>query len=268
MVATKFTHIVDIHSHLLPGLDDGSSSWQETLAMAQMAVAEGISTMVVTPHQLGNFAQNRGDQIRRRTTELQRFLESHQVPLNVLPGGDVRIEPEMMMGLQQGDVLTLADRGRHVLLELPHEIYFPLEPVLEQLGAAGYVGILSHPERNHGLQRSREVLGPLVDRGCLMQLTAGSLTGLFGQTSCEVSKWMLNEGLVHLIATDAHGCKVRRPRIQQALQCVAQWTDNETARALGCQNPQSIVYGQEVAGGRRGKSSRKWSRWFRRSRAA
>ncbi len=268
MVDAKFTHVVDIHSHLLPGLDDGSSSWQETLAMAQMAVAEGISTMVVTPHQLGNFAKNTGDQIRERTTELQRFLQSHQVPLNVLPGGDVRIEPEMMRGLQQSDVLTLADRGRHVLLELPHEIYFPLEPVLEQLGAAGYVGILSHPERNHGLQRSPEVLGPLVDHGCLMQVTAGSLTGLFGQASCELSKWMLNEGLVHVIATDAHGCKVRRPRIQQALRLVAQWTDSPTAQALGCQNPQSIVCGQEVAGGRRRKSARKWARWFQRGRAA
>ena len=186
----------------------------------------------------------------------------------MLPGGDVSIEPEMMRGLQQSDVLTLADRGRHVLLELPHEIYFPLEPVLEQLGAAGYVGILSHPERNHGLQRSPEVLGPLVDHGCLMQVTAGSLTGLFGQASCELSKWMLNEGLVHVIATDAHGCKVRRPRIQQALRLVAQWTDSPTAQALGCQNPQSIVCGQEVAGGRRRKSARKWARWFQRGRAA
>ena len=136
---------VDIHCHMLPGLDDGAHDWQESLAMAQLAVQDGIGLVVVTPHQLGNFAHNRGELIRQRTREFQGLLDHHGLPLRVVPGADVRIEPELLPKLRAGEVLTLADRGRYVLLELPHEVYFPLERLLGELERAGMVGILSHP---------------------------------------------------------------------------------------------------------------------------
>src|SRR5690349_9514653 len=99
--------------------------------MARMALADGTSTVVVTPHQLGAFAHNKGDAIRARTAELQGLLADRGLALRVLPGADVRIESEMISKLRSREVLTLADWGRHVLLELPHELYFPLEPVLD-----------------------------------------------------------------------------------------------------------------------------------------
>ena len=124
---------VDIHCHLLPHLDDGAKDWETSLAMAKMAVADGIHTIVATPHQLGSFSGNRGDIIRKQAAELRRRLAKQGIPLQVLAGGDVRIEDGLRRELASGNVLTLGDYGRHVLLELPHELYFPLEPVLAEL---------------------------------------------------------------------------------------------------------------------------------------
>ena len=132
---------VDIHCHLLPGIDDGAKSWEESLAMARMAVADGIETIVVTPHQLGGFSQNHGPTIRARTEELSQLLAEHEIPLVVLPGADVRIESNMIALVQQGEVLSLADHRRHILLELPHELYLPLDRLILDLKAADMVGI-------------------------------------------------------------------------------------------------------------------------------
>ena len=189
---TTENRFIDIHCHLVPGIDDGAKNWNETLAMAQLAVADGTETIIATPHQLGNFSRNHGNDIRDLTQQVQLFLQEQDVPLTVLPGGDVRIEDDMVRKIAEGQVLTLGDRGVHVLLELPHELYFPLEPVLRELAAAGMQGILSHPERNLGLLTKPQLLPSLVDRGCLMQVTSGSLAGSFGPASQRLAESMLS----------------------------------------------------------------------------
>ncbi len=237
---------VDIHCHLVPGIDDGAQSWEQSLQMAALAVADGIGAIVVTPHQLGNFAHNTGQTIRARTSELQQSLDAHGIALRVLPGADVRIEPDMVEKLRRGEVLTLADRGKHVLLELPHELYFPLEDVLESLRRAGLTGILSHPERNQGLLKQPQLLAPLVDRGCLMQVTCGSLLGTFGPASQQLSEWMLEEGLVHFLATDAHGHNARRPLMKQAYERAKQLVGEDVADDLCCRNPAAVANGAPI----------------------
>ncbi|MGI9328999.1 MAG: tyrosine-protein phosphatase [Pseudomonadales bacterium] len=247
---------VDIHCHLLPGIDDGSPDWETTLGMAQMSVADGTRAIIVTPHQLGNFAQNLGDDIRTRTAQLQEMLNRHQIPLQVLPCGDVRIEDGMLEGLVAGDVMSLGDRRKHVLLELPHELYFPLEGVLAALQRQGMTGILSHPERNRGLLREPDLLLGLVEGGCLMQVTAGSLIGTFGSHPQSLAEWMLGEGLVHFIATDAHGIKSRRPLMRRAFERVIELTDESTARDLCCNSPALVAQGKRVLAGRRAVTRR------------
>jgi len=242
---------VDVHCHMLHGIDDGSKSVDESLEMARMAVGDGIVTVVLTPHQLGSFRHNSGDEIRARVAEFQEVLVQHDIGLRVLPGADVRIEPDMLALIQAGVVLTLGDHGRHVLLELPHEIYFPLEPVLEQLHAAGMVGILSHPERNQGLLRDPRYIAPLVELGCLMQVTAGSLTGTFGPKSQQMSEWMLEQGLVHILATDAHGARSRRPLLNRAYQIASRLAGPDVAHNLCCENPSAIAAGRDVGDVRR-----------------
>ncbi len=237
---------VDIHCHLLPGIDDGSQSWEQSLAMAEMAAADGMGTIVATPHQLGSYGHNHGKQIRARTAELQAQLDQHQIGLQVLPGADVRIEEGMVEKLRGGEVLTLADRGRHVLLELPHELFFPMDDVLAQLRRAEMTGILSHPERNQGLLKQPRIVESLVNHGCLMQVTCGSLMGTFGPASQQMAEWMLERGFVHFLATDAHGPNARRPLMCRAFERASRLVGNEVATDLCCRNPAAVVAGQEV----------------------
>jgi len=249
---------VDVHCHLLPAVDDGSTGWDETLAMARLAVADGISTVVVTPHQLGRYSENHGEAIRSQTAQLQQFLDQRGVSLQVLPGGDVRIEPDMALKIQRGEVLTLADRHKHVLLELPHEIYLPLDRILSDLSAIGVVGILSHPERNQGILRQRDVVFPLVRAGCLMQVTAGALVGTFGPHVQKLARWLVTQRLVHFVATDAHGAKARRPLMRRAFDCVSGLVGDRTAVELCCRNPALVAAGEDV----RASRGSRLSGWF------
>ena len=209
----------------------------ESLAMARLAVEDGTTTIIATPHQLGSFGHNQGDDIRRRVAELQEQFDAADVPLQVLPGADVRIEPGMVEAIVRGEVLSLGDHRRHVLLELPHELYLPLEPVLDELSRRKMVGVLSHPERNQGILRQPSVLPPLVDAGCLMQITAGSMCGTFGPQCQQFSEWLLAEGLVHFVATDAHGPRSRRPLMRRAFERVVELTDEATALDLCSREP-------------------------------
>lgn len=252
---------VDIHCHLLPGIDDGAKDWDESLAMARLAIEDGTTTIIATPHQLGNFGHNAGDDIRRRVFALQQQLDQAGLPLKVLPGADVRIEPGLLDKLLSGDVLTLGDLRRHVLLELPHELYLPLESVIDELARRTMVGILSHPERNEGILRRPKVLAPLVDSGCLLQITAGSLCGTFGPACQQMSEWLLAEGLVHFVATDAHGSRSRRPLMRRAYERVAELTDESTATELCGRNPAAVADGQSVSVGRR-RAARRRRKWF------
>ena len=149
---------VDIHCHLLPGIDDGAKSWDESLAMARVAVDDGITTVIVTPHQLGNFRCNQGEEIRRSTVELQSRLKAEGVPLAVLPGADVRIDADVVEQLACGEVLTLGDHRRHVLLSCRMNCICHWSHCSRCLRRHNMVGILSHPERNEGILASRRCL--------------------------------------------------------------------------------------------------------------
>jgi protein-tyrosine phosphatase len=240
---------VDLHCHLLPALDDGAADLATALAMARMACDEGTHTIVATPHQCGSFAHTTGDAIRQRTAELQEELDRQGIDVRLLPGADVRIDEELPAALRCGRVLTLADRGRHVLLELPHEIYLPLDALLVRLQRDGVTSVLSHPERNAGLLAERRIVESLVDQGCLMQVTAGSLLGAFGAASQAMAEWMLARGLTHFLATDAHGLRARRPRLRAAYERARELAGESVARTLCCDNPGRVARGESVAGG-------------------
>jgi protein-tyrosine phosphatase len=237
---------VDIHCHVLPHIDDGASSWDESLAMARMAVDDGITTIIATPHQLGSYAQNDAVSIRQKVSQINALLQQQHIPLTVMPGADVRIEADMLERLKAGKVLTLGDQKKHVLLELPHEMYLPLEPVLEGLERLKMTGILSHPERNHGLLKNPDLLFGLVDAGCLMQVTAGSLTGTFGPQCQELATEMVARRQVHFVATDAHGSRARRPLMRRAFDLVAEIAGEELAIEVCCTNPALVAQGEEV----------------------
>jgi len=244
-------HFVDIHCHLLPELDDGAGCWDDALSMAEIAVADGIATIVATPHQLGNFAANRGDVIRAQAERLQAKLRKSNVSLRVLPGADVRIEPGMIAKIRAGEVLTLADRGRHVLLELPHELYLPLDRLLADFKGARLTGILSHPERNQGIMAQPGVVRSLVSAGCLIQVTAGSLVGAFGSRVRDLAERLVAQGLVHFVSTDAHSPRSRPPLLAGAFDRVVELAGGSLAEELFCRNPAAVAAGRAVTPGPR-----------------
>jgi protein-tyrosine phosphatase len=260
-------HYVDIHCHILPGIDDGPRDWDDALAMARLAVEDGTTTIVATPHQLGGWPQNCGDDIRRLTAELNERLQMEQIPLTVLPGGEARYEPELLERMVRGDVLTLGDHRRHMLVELPHEMYLPLDSLLEEFASRRISAILAHPERNQGIMRKPELLGDVVDAGCLAQITAGSLCGTLGKELQQFSEWMIREGLIHVVSSDAHGPKTRRPLIGRAFERIRELVDEETALDLCCRTPARVAAGRTVTTGRRCVRRRRTG-WFSRREAA
>jgi protein-tyrosine phosphatase len=253
---------VDIHCHLLPALDDGAKSIEESLAMARMAVADGIETIVATPHQLGN-SRLEGHLIRRQTANLRQHLRAAEIPLQVLLGADVRVEPDLMKKVQEGTVLTLADRHKHVLLELPHEVFLPIDQLLKELHAHRLVGILSHPERNEGLMSNHRPLLKIVDQGGLLQITAGSLLGAFGSSVREFAESLVLDGLVHFVATDAHDTKYRPPLMRLAYEQICQLTDKSTAERLCTHNPANVINGCDIPDGQHRTSRTGWRHWLK-----
>ncbi|MBN1394210.1 MAG: hypothetical protein JW959_04245 [Pirellulales bacterium] len=255
----------DIHCHLLPGLDDGASDAKEALAMAEMAVNDGIETIIATPHQLGNYAKNSGRTVRAAVAEFQNLLDGHRVPLRVLPGAEVRIEPGLLDKIRSGEVVTLGDRRRHVLLELPHDVYFPIDRLLDDLASAGLTGILAHPERNRGIINQPAVLRPLVEHGCLLQVTAGSLTGDFGAQVQKIAESIVSQGLAHVVATDAHGTKKRPPVMSRAFWKVSKLVGEKNAFDLCSCQPKVVAAGGAVSSGRRAPVKLSRFGWLRRT---
>jgi len=248
MASQRFT---DIHCHIVPGIDDGARDETEALAMAAAACQDGTATVIATPHQLGTNSHVTAAAIRTAVIELNRTLAGAGIALQVLPGADVRVEPELPFLLKRGEVLTLADRGRHVLLELPHEVYFPLEPLLATLRKQGLTGILSHPERNRGIIARPAVISDVVRAGGLIQITAGSLLGGFGGSARRIAEFCVRERLVHFVASDAHDTSRRPFGLGAAHDVIAGLADARLAEAVTIGNPARVAEGLEVGAGSR-----------------
>ena len=233
--------MIDLHCHMLPGLDDGAADLDVSLEMARIAVADGISTVVCTPHILPTVYDNKGPAIRAAVDQLQAALAQAEIPLRVLPGADVHIAPDLVEGLRCGRVLSIADT-RYLLLEPPHHVMPPrLRDCVFGLMTAGYFPILTHPERLTWIDRHYDVIKELARVGMLMQITAGSLTGRFGGRPRHWSQRMLDEGLVDILATDAHDPKGRPPRLSEARQLVAERCGDEESRRMVLDRPQAIL---------------------------
>lgn len=254
--------LVDLHCHILPGLDDGPASWDEALAIAEMAVAEGVGTIVATPHQLGAYARNRGDMIRAQCGRLQELLARRKLPLRVLPGAEIFFEADLTSRIHRGELLTLADRRRHVLVELPSMEFFPLEPLLEELRAAGVTMVLAHPERNRPVMNDPSLLDPLLEAGCLFQITADSLTGAHGARSQSLAESLIRQGMAHFVASDAHDPAFRLPALRPAFQRVKKLAGREAALDLFSRNPGRVAAGAEVSPVVRAPVQVGWRRWL------
>lgn len=233
--------MIDLHSHILPGIDDGAADFDVSLEMARIAVANGVAVQACTPHILPGLYNNSGPQIRRATEELQRHIDERGIPLRLVTGADAHIVPNMVGGLRADEILSLADT-RYVLVEPPHHVAPPrLEHFFFDLLAAGYVPVLTHPERLTWIEGHYETFVQLFRAGVWMQVTAGSLTGVFGRRAKYWAERMLNEALVHILATDAHGARRRPPDLAEGRAAAAKWLGDEEADQLVSVRPRAIL---------------------------
>jgi len=233
--------MIDLHSHILPGIDDGAANFDIALEMARIAVANGVTVQACTPHIFPGVYDNSGPQIRLAVDEFQNCLDEHEIPLRLVTGADAHIVPNMVDGLRSGAILSLADT-RYVLVEPPHHVAPPrIEYLFFELLTAGYVPILTHPERLTWIESRFETFVQLFQAGVWMQLTSGSVTGSFGRRPQYWSERMLNEGMVHILASDAHGARRRRPDLAEGRAAAAKWLGEAEAEQLVLIRPRAIL---------------------------
>ncbi|RKD23099.1 hypothetical protein BEP19_12810 [Ammoniphilus oxalaticus] len=213
--------MIDIHSHILYGLDDGAQTKEDTLAMARQAVEDGITVIVATPHHNDGQHDNSPARIIERCNQVQALLDEHQIPIRVLPGMEMRVKGDEVVALEMKQLLTYNDLQRHILLELPHD-HVPryVDQLIFDLQLAGYVPIIAHPERNREIGRDLNILYRMVKRGALAQLTAASVSGKFGKKYQGISFSMIKHHMVHFVATDAHNTGKRGVQLSEAYQVI------------------------------------------------
>jgi protein-tyrosine phosphatase len=242
--------MIDIHAHILPGVDDGAQNWEQSLEMAQMAVKDGIRIMVATPHlckgrtfDLGQL--NDKDLILQHVARLRLKLSEAAIPLEILPGCDFPLGFESLQLLDDGRALTINDANRYLLLELPDTSLPPaMEEICFQLQSKGITPIITHPERHLILQEMPAKLKRLIDLGCLVQMTGNSLTGWFGRRVKKISRQLVKLGYVHLLATDAHDPKGRPPLLSQAVTELSRLVGENRAWAMVHNIPEKIIAGE------------------------
>lgn len=235
----------DIHCHILPGIDDGSKTLEQSLNMAQLAVEDGITTLFATPHHLNGVYRNAADDVRGHVHRLQAALDGAGIELRLLPGSEHHLVPELPDALASGTALTMGDLGQAVLVELPvHTIPMGSEDLLDQIRAQGLTPIIAHPERNTELRRHPELLAGWISMGCLAQVTAMSCTGQFGEPVQAAARHMVTHGMIHFIASDAHRDRRRIPQTSAARDQVAEWTNAAVAELIGMQFPATLAEGR------------------------
>jgi protein-tyrosine phosphatase len=233
--------MIDLHSHILPGVDDGASDLDVALKMARMAVEDGIQVMACTPHFMPGMYDNTATDIRNRVSQFQSILNNEGIPLQLVVGCDGHIRPDFLTKLRSDEILRLND-SRYVLFEPPHNIVPQrLEDLMFNILVAGYVPILTHPERLKWIEQSFDLVEKLFQQGVWMQITAGSLTGRFGSRPLYWSQKMLAEGMIHILATDAHNLKSRPPVLSAAYELAVKEVGLDEARNLVLGRPVIIL---------------------------
>jgi protein-tyrosine phosphatase len=210
--------MIDIHCHLLPDIDDGPDSWEESLELAKLLTNEGVEIVITTPHWIqGSAWQPESGHVIDLVDELNLKLREKDIPLSVLPGMEVGINEKLAELVSGGKILTLGG-GNHILVETPYvSIPFGIKEIIFRLKVSGFEPIMAHPERCGEIQANPKILKDIVDSGASAQVTTSSFLGYFGKGARECAIRLAKEGLIHFVASDAHSPDKRPPEIKKAL---------------------------------------------------
>ncbi|MBI4397832.1 MAG: tyrosine protein phosphatase [Candidatus Omnitrophica bacterium] len=236
--------MIDIHSHIIPGIDDGAQSWEEAHRICEMAFEDGTQVIVATPHAYNGMYGHEGQDIHEAVGKLNQELRDRNIDLEVIPGAEVHARPDLVDILRQNPALTLNASRRYFLLEFPHaHIPRNVRQFLFDLGVGGFIPIIAHPERNLELQNDPDLVEDLVNRGSLCQITAMSVMGQFGARAEKLALELLERDCVFVVASDTHSAKSRPPYLSGAYAKIKQNYGEKKAKELFEINPRKVIEG-------------------------
>lgn len=236
--------MLDLHTHILPGIDDGADSWDEALTMAMIAVDSGTQGIVATSH--GNLSDLTIAEYAQTFFEFQERLKKDKIPLMVYPGMEIFMTPEAADKIENQKLLTI-NNSRYTLVEFDFgEELWMVNQCLDPLKKAGYIPIIAHPERYDFVQRNPEVVYEWIECGYVIQANKGSFLGSFGRRVQNVAMSLLNHNLIHLIASDAHGMDYRTPDMKITVDFLTDYFSEEKLDLLFDKNPRYILNNERI----------------------
>ncbi len=240
--------VIDCHNHLLPDIDDGAIDQEMAIAMAKRAADNGTVKIVLTPHHGNGVFKNFREQVKQLTLDYQSVLNKLNIAVELYPGSELHLTPELPREVADNKVLTYADKGRAVLIELPKQsVPVGAVAILEQLIELGVTPVIAHPERNRELMQNPDMFEEWVEWGCKGQLTGMSVDGRFGLPIQQVCDRWITGGYVHIIASDAHRPKGRSPDLSKCCAHVLDRFGQDTTDILFYLNPERLIEGQSLA---------------------
>jgi protein-tyrosine phosphatase len=235
--------LADMHCHLLAGLDDGPRTEEDALQMCRLAHAEGTRFLAAGAHQSERYRANTPQRIREAAGRLARRLRAERIEVSVFPCAEVMAHPELVASWKKGELLSVADRGEYLLVEMPHNLVVDLRPTVRRLCAAGVRPILAHPERCEELLHDAGRIEELIGLGCLVQVSTGSITHPPSRRDEQALKGWLKRGVVHVLGSDGHSPTRRPPRMAEAYRKVARWAGASVADRVASTNGTAISQG-------------------------
>lgn len=236
--------MIDLHCHLLPGIDDGPDTLEQALELARIAVANGITHSVLTPHIHPGRYENDATSIQSALNGFRSALAEQNIPLQLGFAGEVRLGIEIMAMIEQEQIpfYGSVDGYQIFLLELPHS-HVPMgsDKLVQWLLDRQIRPMIAHPERNKDIMRNIDKLRPFIEMGCLLQVTAGSVAGDFGEPARQTAQHILESGKVSVLASDAHNAQHRPPRLDHGRTAAAGIVGDEAARELVYSGPAQLV---------------------------
>jgi protein-tyrosine phosphatase len=231
--------MVDLHAHILPGIDDGPKELAEAEEMCSLAYQDGIRTIVATPH-VGKFP-NTFQIITQKREELQNKIDSEGIDLRLVCGADFEFSPDIFTQIEKKTIITI-NNSRYILLDIP---FFLMPPnicgLVERMIQRGIVPIITHPERCLQIQQDLKLLYDIVKAGALVQITASSITGKMGGQAQDTVRLILKYDLAHIIASDTHGLHNRPPLLSEAVELASRISSRSMVSAMVSTIPQLII---------------------------
>jgi len=213
--------LIDIHSHILPNVDDGSQSLETTLKMLEIAKEDGTKIIYATPHYITGFYEKTFEEVSEKADELNSLLYEKGIDIKVLPGQEIFIDNYTLRDLEEEKIQPLSGTS-YMLIEFSMDTLpkNALEIVYE-IGIKGITPIIAHPERYEYFIKDTDIINSFIDEGCLFQVNSQSLLGTFGKKAKKNSEYLIKNGIIGFIGSDAHGLNKRTPELKKGIEAIS-----------------------------------------------